>query len=521
VLRWGALGVSTLVAAGCGGGGTSRSTPTSPPPPSPLTGPTTTEPAASVWSQLAGSLSGRLVRPGDAGYLGDLQLYDSRFDSIRPAALAYCANPADVQRCVGFARDHGVNLAARCGGHSYGGYSTSTGLVIDVTSMGHVQVNGDGTATVGTGARLIDVYSALNAQGVSIPAGSCPTVGIAGLTLGGGAGVVGRAQGLTCDRLTGLQAVTADGRLVRADAATNSDLFWACRGGGGGNFAIASEFTFSTFPVTQTAVFNLQWPWSAAAEVLPAWLGWAPGAPDQLWSNCVLTTDPTRPAAEIRVGGVWLGSVDGLSALHSRLVTAVGSAPSSRLVEPTPFGHAMYVEAGCASLSQAACHLPAGVAGGSPGGTLTRQPSLAKSNYLMTALGDAGVRAVLAGLDGRRGDGGAGAVGFDAYGGAINRVAPDATAFVHRSALASAQYSVPFTPGTAPSVLAAGQTWLDGWYASMQPYVSPAAYQNYIDPSLADWAQAYYGSNLPRLQRVKRAWDPDNVFHFAQSIRLA
>ncbi len=466
------------------------------------------------WQELQASLAGRLVRPDDATYLSGIQLYDSRYDGVRPAGLAYCANPTDVQRCVGFARDHGIPVAMRSGGHSYGGYSVGPGLVVDVTSM-HQVVTSNGQATIGAGARLIDAYTILNGQGVSIPGGSCPTVGIAGLALGGGEGVVSRAHGLTCDALVGVQMVTADGRLVSADETTNSDLLWACRGGGGGNFGIVTSFTFATFPTSDVTLTFLSWPWQAAGSVLAAWMPWAAAAPDPVWSNCVFQTDPSRPAPQASVGVVWLGA-SGAAALVDALVRDIGSAPASRSSETVAFSHAMYVEAGCAELSEAECHLPSEAVGG----VLTRQPSLAKSDYFNLPLSGDAVQAIVSGIDARRQQGGRGTVGFDAYGGVVNRVAPDATAFAHRGAAASAQYGVPFTPADSAVTLAQGQVWLDQWYASLRPYANGQAYQNYIDPRLDNWAQAYYGANLPRLQQVKRSWDPDDVWRFAQSIPL-
>ena len=514
-----AAALATLTLAGCS---SSRSSPpgattTHPSGTPPTSGSTSTTARALTdadWQHLRASLVGRLVRPSDAGYDAARRLYDPRYDGVQPAAVAYCANPTDVQRSLAFARAFELPLSARSGGHSYGGYSTSTGLVIDVTTMSSVTVT-PGAATIGAGARLIDVYSGLNAHGVSIPGGSCPTVGIAGLTLGGGIGVVGRQHGLTCDRLSALQVVTADGRLITADRATNADLFWACQGGGGGNFGIVVSLTFETFPTSDVTVFFLHWPWAAAGQVLPAWIGWASSAPDELWSNCVMQTNPGQDA-QLQVGGVWLGPAGSLSALLDQLARAAGGAPSGRSVEATTFAHAMYLEGGCADLTQDACHLP----GQTPGGVLPRSPSLAASSYIDRPLDDAGVRAVLAGIDERHASGAAAAVGFDSYGGAINRLAADATAFVHRGSLCAGQFSVPFAPGDPPAATEASQTWLDGWYASIRPHVSPAAYQNYIDPHLTDWAQAYYGTNLSRLQQVKRRWDPDDVFRFAQSIPL-
>ena len=176
------------------------------------------------------------------------RLFDPRFDSLHPAGIAYCRNPHDVATCLAFVRKFGVPVAARCGGHSYAGWSSTSGLIIDVTRMSGVNVSGS-TATVGAGTRLIDFYNGLAAHGRGVPGGSCPTVGIAGLTLGGGVGVVSRAYGLTSDNVQSLQIVTADGQVRTCNSSQNSDLFWACRGGGGGNFGVVTSFTFRTHPV--------------------------------------------------------------------------------------------------------------------------------------------------------------------------------------------------------------------------------------------------------------------------------
>ena len=459
--------------------------------------PPTTEPATTVppttttsaavpptradWAALAGHLNGRLSLPATPTYRTDLELYDPQYDNVRPAAIAFCANATDVARCIGFARDHALAVAARSGGHSYAGYSTTTGLVIDVSLMSGVTSSG-GTAIVGAGARLIDVYSGLAGQGLSIPAGSCPTVGIAGLALGGGIGVMGRLQGVTCDHIVALEVVTAAGEIVHADATTNPDLFWACRGGGGGNFGVVTEFRFSTFPTTDVSLFGLSWPWAAAGQLLPAWLEWVAGAPDELWSNCVFEAGGGSGGAYIQVGGVWAGGQADAGPQVAKLIAVVGQ-PSSQAVGSNGFEDAMYVEAGCRDLSQTACHL----AGESPGGTLPRTVTVAKSDFVNRALTDAGTQAVLDGIDQRHQQGAPGSVAFDSSGGAVNRVAPDATAFVHRRAIASAQYLVDFSEGVGAGAVRSARAWLDGWYSSLRPYMSGEAYQNYIDPGLANW----------------------------------
>jgi len=474
-------------------------------------------PSAADWAGLGRDLSGSLVRPGEAGYATAKELFDPRFDSLRPAGVAYCRNPHDVATCLAFVRKYGIPVAARCGGHSYAGWSSTSGLIVDVTKMAGVSVSG-GTATVGAGTRLIDFYSGLSAHGRAVPGGSCPTVGIAGLTLGGGVGVVSRAYGLTSDNVQSLQIVTADGQLRTCNASTNPDLFWACRGGGGGNFGVVTSFTFTTHPAGQIVLFFLSWPWSQAAQVISAWQSWAPHAPDELWSNLHLAAAPGGSVPSIEVGGTYLGSVSGAYAQLERLYAAVGSDPSSPFLESTTWLHAMLVEAGCAGLSVAECPLPAQV----PGGQLSRASEYAKSDFFTRPLTSHGIGTLLSGVESLQqvsgAPGGSGGIAFDALGGAVNRVAPGATAYVHRNALFQAQYTTNWPVGSAAAGVASQHAWQRAFWQSMRPYASGQAYQNYIDPDLTGWRQAYYGANYARLTQVKAAYDPHRLFSFPQAV---
>jgi FAD/FMN-containing dehydrogenase len=512
-------GAGAAVVLGAGLAGCGRGAPTSAQGTTTTGAPTTTG-GPPDYGDLAAQLSGTVVVPSDAAYATDKQLYNTRFDTIDPAAIAYCRTATDVQRSVAFARAHGVRLAARSGGHSYGGYSlTEGGLVIDVTSMASVTNHAAaGTATVGAGTRLIDLYSQLGSAGVALPGGSCPTVGIAGLTLGGGIGVFGRLYGLTCDNLASLQLVTADGRLVTCGPEENPDLYWASRGGGGGNFGVATSFTFTVHPVPDIALFTLAFPAASAADVLGAWLAWIGSTPDELWSNCQLLSAGSAGGITVKVTGVYAGSTTACSQALAPLLAAVGTAPTYNFVGPEPYQKAMMIEAGCEGDTVAQCHLPSQ----NPAGILSRATFAAKSAYLTAPLPAAVLSSVVGDLQALAADVpsvGGGFV-FDAYGGAINRVAGDATAFVHRDALCAIEYDVNWSPGAPAPVVAASTQWLATAQSHLDP-VADGAYQNYIDPTLADWPQAYYGANLSRLMAIKRAVDPDDVFSFAQSIPVS
>jgi hypothetical protein len=203
----------------------------------------------------------------------------------------------------------------------------------------------------------------------------------------------------------------------------------------------------------------------------------------------------------------------------NRLVSAVGSPPSSTFVgAPDPYLHVMLVEAGCDGKSVAECHLPSQ----SAAGVLQRSAYAAKSAYVSKPLPSAGLTAAAQAVEELRMDdpGLGGGLAFDAYGGVINRVPADATSFVHRDTICAIQATVSWGGVPSGPSFAAGERWLGNAAKALAPYTNGGAYQNYIDPHLADWQHAYYGSNLKRLSSIKRAYDPDNVFHFPQSIPL-
>jgi hypothetical protein len=460
----------------------------------------TTAPGAPDWNALGRGLDGKLIRPGDATYDSARRLFNPAFDGVRPAGVAYCANPSDVAECVNFARRMNVPLAVRSGGHSYAGWSTGTGLVVDVSRMSKVS-HTSGRATVGAGAKLVDVYDKLAASGVSIPAGTCATVGMSGLALGGGIGVVSRKYGLTCDVMESVQMVTADGRLLTCDANHNPDLYWASRGGGGGNLGVAVSFGFRTHPTREVTTFFLHWPWAKAAKALRAWQAWSPTTPDAMWSGMHLSREN---GLDVEIVGLYLGGRAACEKLLDRLADAIG-ATSSSSVRQTSYSHAMMVMAGCSTLSVAQCHQPGSLPGQARGGKLSRDDSRAKSHMAYRPLSESGAKALVAEVA-RPGNH---TVLLDALGGAVGRVRPEATAFPHRAALYSVQYY---------AHRAGAATWARNTHTTMRPHFGDHAYVNYIDSELSGWRTAYYGTNATRLSQIKAAHDPGRLFRLPQGI---
>ena len=282
--------------------------------------------------ELARAIDGSVVAPGSAAYEQARLVESTRFDAIHPHAVVYCANAGDVATAMRWARKHAIHVVPRSGGHSYGGYSTTSGVVLDVSRLNAVKVApGAKTAVIGAGAQLIDVYSKLFAHGVTIPAGSCATVGIAGLALGGGVGFTRASLRPDLRQRERLQIVTAAGQRLTCDASHHSDLFWACRGGGGGNFGVATSFTFRDHPVSTVATYSIEWPW---AQALQAVAGLAAVRAALRPTSCspsatCSSTDPGPATARAHV--VSSGQFFGTEAHLPALITAARRTPGTPL----------------------------------------------------------------------------------------------------------------------------------------------------------------------------------------------
>ncbi|MFC9252554.1 FAD-binding oxidoreductase [Amycolatopsis thailandensis] len=448
------------------------------------------------WRRLDRAVDGRVRRPGEAGFRDSSRPFNKRFAGITPCGVVSVANTEDVRRAIEWARDTGVDVVARCGGHSYAGHSVNTGLVIDLGAMNTVSANGStGLVTVAGGARMADVYAAVQPHEMAFALGNGASVGIAGLTLGGGCGATSRVHGLTADALVETTLVTADGQVLRCDANTNPDLFWACRGGGGGNFGVNVSFTFQAKPVADCAGYLLLWDRADAPKVFSVLQEISRQAPDEFAT---------------RIGISKTGESKGI-------VSAIGQH----------FGSAEELRGILAPVLSAAQPIRADIADRTfweAKDDLLHETSegafAVRTNIVTEPLSEEAIATMLSCVDRYPGSGnpdGGGAALFS-WGGAINRVGATETAFAHRNALFLLSMDASWAETDEPAVVDANLGWLADLADAMSPYVSDGAFQNFIDPDLADWRNAYYGVNYPRLKEIKERVDPDGVFTFAQSI---
>ena len=466
------------------------------------------------WGGLQKGIAGAVVLPGSPDYDAVRKPFEARFHDVRPQAVVLCESTNDVAETLRLAVRSGLQTTPRSGGHCFAGRSSSEGIVIDVTPLHSVSVSvSDGVATIGAGARLGDVYASLHPRGLTLAAGSCPSVGIAGLTLGGGLGILGRKYGLTSDQLLGAQIVLADGRVVDCDDSHDPELFWGLRGAGAGNFGVVTSLVFRTHPASSATNFHLTWSFTQAAAVIEAWQEWAPAAPDELYASVLVTasSDVERPPA-IDLLGSMLGSEADTTELLNKFLARAGEDPTSAFhkhmsrEETTRYWAELEV-----------------TDRDDPGQEEAPQQEFRflKSEFFRRPLPAEAIRQLLGNLAEGRVQGQSRELDFSPWGGAYNSVRDDTTAFVHRHELFSLKHATAVDAASSNEAKAPAQRWLTESWKSVRPWGSGHVFPNFPDPTLDDWQYAYYGSNYDRLMKVKRTYDPNNSFRFHQSLPSA
>lgn len=436
-------------------------------------------------------LTGRVIFRGDPGY-EEARLNWNPYTNTFPKVIVFAQNHNDVSNAIRWARENNVPLRARGGRHALERDMSvvNDGIVIDVSDMTRVRLNSKKEiALVETGNDVGPVVQALARKGFMTPFGDSPTVGIAGLTLGGGIGPLQRTIGLASDNLIGIKMVDAQGRTIIADENNNSDLLWASRGGGGGNFGIATEYMLKVHRAPEKAtMYDIVWPWEQMKEVVKVWQRWAPNVDERVGAILEISS---KTKGLLHATGLFLGPKEELAPLLEPLLTT--GTPSEVNIQTLPWPTLVDVWL-------------------APDPIPTNMSNKFSSSWGFEPFPDEAQRIMHRFLEE--------ATGTDSnffflnWGGAVSRISPNATAFYWRNPKYYYEFSATWTD---PSEAKRNLALVERTRKLLQPF-SKGSYVNVPDFNIKNFGPAYYGTNFDRLKKVKTKYDPLNVFRYPQSI---
>jgi FAD/FMN-containing dehydrogenase len=444
-------------------------------------------------------LTGRVVRPGDTDYPTASAGYNLLF-SHEPTAIVFAQDTHDVANALAWARQNNVPLRVRSGRHCIEGWSNvDHGIVIDVSEMKSATIDmASSTATVGAGLNQLEAVTALGKAGFAAPTGTEGTVGLAGATLGGGFGLLSRIFGMASDNLLAAEVVVVSNdvgaQAVIADEQSNSDLLWALRGAGNGNFGIVTSLTYKIYPLTQIIYVTARWPGlDDLRGVFDAWQRSAPFADNRLTSQLEIHPD------EILLVGVLASGSEAEATQMLAPILSVGdpeisTANASWADTYAGFQIPISQEAANWKFFSQFVSDPFPVEAISLVASFMSKAPTPDCNYFTNA-----------------------------FGGALKASEPSGgSAFTHRNALFYAEPGAGWgtrggIPATEDPLTSKCLAWIAEFNQALEPYVN-GAYVNVPNAGMADWESAYWGPNVDRLRAIKAKYDPHNVFSFEQSI---
>jgi FAD/FMN-containing dehydrogenase len=458
------------------------------------------------WAGLRETLTGDVVLPGDASYESAKQLAIGEFDALLPQSVVHAETAEDVRKAVRFALDNGVRPRVRSGGHNFLGWSSSEeGFILDVRRLNHVTGGGSPTVHVGPGTLSIEATNALKQHNQQLVTGTCHDVAVGGFLSGGGLGFQSRGFGIGSDRVVSAKVVLADGRLVTASDISNPDLFWALRGGGGGNFGVVVDFEIRPIEAPRMVFYEQVWDWADAEKFLTAWQQWYVNTPRRSTGQ-VIVVQPDAGSGNPPVvlqQGAYYGTREQADAGLAELASLVGAKPATSRVLDLPFSDGMQYVYGLAE-------------GGSHPRT---QWQRMRARLVSKPLGSSGTAAALKAFEADPRSGQTRYLSFMGLGGAVGGLAPGATAFVHRSALFHVGYGVALGSAQPSAEDAdAAVDWAGKGFTVIDPLSDGESYINFPDQYLGGWQHAYYGANYDRLKALKQAYDPGRLFDFPRAI---
>lgn len=447
---------------------------------------------AAALTCLAGELTGSLLLPEDPDFVTCRLPFLSRFDEVLPRAVVRCAKAADVAAALAFARAHGFPVAVRSGGNSFADLSSTNGLLIDLGGLRDLRMDGD-QVIAGPGVRIRDLRRWLAGGSRAVSCGWCPDVALGGAVLGGGYGSMSRLHGLGCDHLAAAQVVLADGRTVWCDADREPDLFWALRGAGGGLAGVVTSLVLATRPAVPATFVECRWSVRHAAQVIGAWQRFAPQAPDEVNIEAGLVASHREEPVV---------AVYGVSAAGTAFLDRFGPDPDHVEIRDLP---------GPAAALVSYPDVPDDIdVSGPPWGT---RPGLhlARSEFFDGELPDTAIESLVDCLAAGSVTDQSRDLEFIPWGGAVARVPPQATAFVHRRSRFILKHTAWAMRRARDELRQDAQRWVDRSWAISHPWGSGLIYPNYPEPGRSPLDPAYHGTNLARLRSILSHYDPDDT----------
>ena len=444
----------------------------------------------SALKELSDSLNGKLLLSGYDGYDAARRVLNPTIDR-HPALIVQPTGAADIMNAVNFARERNMLLAVKCGGHSFSGKSTCEGgMQIDLSTFRSARVDVDTrTAYIAGGSLLAELDHEAMAQGLVTTAGTVSHTGVGGLTLGGGFGRLARRFGLALDNVTGVDIVTADGKLIHADANEHPDLFWGIRGGGG-NFGIVTSFEFKLHPMQRTVIGgDVVFPLKALPGVLKTYADYAPAAPDDLYLDFAVVSKPGTEEGICLLHACYSGPEDQAEKVLAPIykagtpivdgIKAVDYVAIQRAWDDTdPRSTGSYLKSGFVN------EIP------------DQLVSTISQNF--KAFNERGTTMF-----------------FQHSGGAIGRVPTDATAFAHRKSVAN-MFTVVDWPLTESRDSHVG--YIKEYWKSFEPFTD-GWYTNDVDEHAAKTVNRNYQGNFDRMLKVKNQYDPTNLFRLNANVK--
>jgi FAD/FMN-containing dehydrogenase len=463
------------------------------------------------WTGLARQLKRQLVFAGDERMLVVAKQFSAGKPLVVPHVLISCGTTDDVRRVLSFLREHGLGFSIRSGGHCFGDLSLHPGVVIDLSAMDGVAVEGD-KVRIGPGVSGESLAHAMAAIGRVVPTGGCPWVALGGISLAGGFGMLGRRHGLVTDQVLGTQVVTAQGSVVQANDASEPDLFWALRGAGTAGFGVVTELTLKTLPAEKLSVLHGVWPLQDAAELLMCWQAWAPEAPPDVNLEVGLM-GPDYPEVEPRAElfGVILGGDSARQRHAMALSRAFGRFARDLSCYELEGRSANEYLVGLLDRRAAPAWQPS---------RPYRQTGyqFTRSDFFDAELAADAIAGCIEVFRSGRVYAQFRELEFVPWGGAY--ASPQLSAcFLHRQPRMLVRHTVMLGSGATADLREASQRWVDASQNALSRHANGHAYQGYADLRREDWPFAYYGHACTRLRQIKGRYDPDDFFRHAQSIR--